>query len=863
MALLSNINNLFSVDSTGEIKFNDNAGTSGYVLVSAGTGAPPVWTDRDTGNVIGTGTENKVVRWNVATATGVPQTIGDGPITFSGSAATATSTFGGHVGIGVAAHGTASLNITNANQHIRLNNGSELGIITLDTDGKLDLWAHGTDETINFRTGTGSGTVTMSVVGEKVGIGTELPDSILHVNGYRLRLGDGSSDSKLWGTPATGGNFLIGQSSSTGKIKFVSNADSDLMTILNGGNVGIGTDSPGALLHVKAPDNTIGSMILGGGNNPVTAVGQINTELNFGSNDGSAVPFGGSIKTVTEFSNGAYVGMAFYTCKQGRSPTLAEAMRISYDGNVGIGTTSPSRKLVVAQSDVTEPSGIDANTSILIKNNTWSGIQMLATEATGNFITFGDNVNGFAGRIQYSHATNAMQFETVGAERMRIQSNGNVLMGTTGATNTRLKVVQSAASEWACQITHTGTSAYGLAVDTSANTGVFSLGVYTNTGTGMFVRNEGKVGIGTVSPTSKLDISDPVDRVMNASGEGQFEITGNGYTFGIAMGDTTTALYHNSGSRSLTLGTDETPRLTILGGGNVGIGTTGPAARLNVVGVGQANNPVLAIDVTNSDSFNHGLEIFDGNLTTGETVLTAIGHSGTTKLAAIFGFVRNENSLDQNLATIGFWGANNLVTVSPAGNVGIGTGTTPASTRLQVVGTGTQASFETTASYSDILFKNSATSNFLNFSGATFIVYQGGGSGSNVTFAVDSGGTAIFKADVVAYGSPSDKRLKENIKPIDSALEKVMKLKGVTFDWKDKEDILDKEGKPIKIKKWKHDVGFIAQDVQKVIPELVRENDNGMLSMRHQGIAPILLEAIKELKAEIEGLKSNKCNCNK
>ena len=96
---------------------------------------------------------------------------------------------------------------------------------------------------------------------------------------------------------------------------------------------------------------------------------------------------------------------------------------ITSGGNVGIGTASPSRKLVVAQSDVTEPSGIDANTSILIKNNTWSGIQMLATEATGNFITFGDDINGFAGRIQYSHASNHMQFETLGTEALRIDSS--------------------------------------------------------------------------------------------------------------------------------------------------------------------------------------------------------------------------------------------------------------------------------------------------------------------------------------------------------------------------------------------------------------------------------------------------------
>lgn len=99
--------------------------------------------------------------------------------------------------------------------------------------------------------------------------------------------------------------------------------------------------------------------------------------------------------------------------------------------------------------------------------------------------------------------------------------------------------------------------------------------------------------------------------------------------------------------------------------------------------------------------------------------------------------------------------------------------------------------------------------------------------------------------DLVAYGTPSDKNYKENIKPIESALDKAMKLQGVTFDWKKSDSILD----------IKEDIGFIAQDVQKVLPELVRKNEDGKLSLRQQGITPILLEAIKELKAEIEELK--------
>ncbi len=100
--------------------------------------------------------------------------------------------------------------------------------------------------------------------------------------------------------------------------------------------------------------------------------------------------------------------------------------------------------------------------------------------------------------------------------------------------------------------------------------------------------------------------------------------------------------------------------------------------------------------------------------------------------------------------------------------------------------------------------------------------------------------------DVIAYGSPSDISLKENIKPIENALDKVEKLQGVTFDWKESDSILD----------IKEDIGFIAQDVQKVLPELVRENENGKLSLRHQGIIPVLLEAIKELSNRIKVLEN-------
>jgi len=120
-------------------------------------------------------------------------------------------------------------------------------------------------------------------------------------------------------------------------------------------------------------------------------------------------------------------------------------------------------------------------------------------------------------------------------------------------------------------------------------------------------------------------------------------------------------------------------------------------------------------------------------------------------------------------------------------------------------------------------------------------------NGTNLTpkMELSPSGTLTVIQDIIAYGSPSDKKLKENIKPIESALDKVKKLQGVTFDWKESDSMLD----------IKEDIGFIAQDVKEIVPELVRENSNGLLSMRHQGIAPILLEAIKEQQKQIDDLK--------
>ena len=284
--------------------------------------------------------------------------------------------------------------------HLVVNSSGNVGIGDISPQGKLEV--------NNRNTATGAA---LFIKGGE--------DDLSPIAGQYtgLAFGYGGGDiynnaSILWEFTNTAANgklhFAVNPTGGDG----TANLSDSKMTILDSGNVGIGTIAPDAKLDIS---NVAG--------------GTYALEISTPERD-RALFFYNSASV----SDAGYLGI-----KRGSVDALNHRFATSGNsavcigiGNFGIGTDSPSRKLVVAQSDVTEPSGIDANTSILIKNNTWSGIQMISTEATGNFITFGDNANGFAGRIQYSHATNAMQFETVGAERMRIDDSGNVGFGVTG-----------------------------------------------------------------------------------------------------------------------------------------------------------------------------------------------------------------------------------------------------------------------------------------------------------------------------------------------------------------------------------------------------------------------------------------------
>ena len=123
------------------------------------------------------------------------------------------------------------------------------------------------------------------------------------------------------------------------------------------------------------------------------------------------------------------------------------------------------------------------------------------------------------------------------------------------------------------------------------------------------------------------------------------------------------------------------------------------------------------------------------------------------------------------------------------------------------------------------------------------------------TTALHYGAEIRADGDVVAYYS-SDERLKENVQIIPDAVSKVQQIRGVTFDWKD--EYLESQGGEDDYFHRKHDSGVIAQEVEKVLPELVAERKDGTKAVRYEKLVAVLIEAVKELKEEIEELKGEK-----
>ncbi|MBQ1698337.1 MAG: tail fiber domain-containing protein [Bacteroidales bacterium] len=246
------------------------------------------------------------------------------------------------------------------------------------------------------------------------------------------------------------------------------------------------------------------------------------------------------------------------------------------------------------------------------------------------------------------------------------------------------------------------------------------------------------------------------------------------------------------------------------------------------------------------------LHIKDGNNNTlfnarGITIGASVNRIKTTASIALGNGVENDVEGTAVLAGSGSTTGINAVNSIIMGDKANGNGNCDI-----VIGQGSYAGFEHCA-----LFGNSLNAGYSNqYIFGKYNTYCG--PGSNIMFIVANGTSKtelknIFTIDkdgnVTCTGTlngSSDSRLKTNVATMESSLDKVLKLRGVTFNWKNATSNTSN----------KLQYGFIAQEVEKVLPDLVGTDSNGFKTVNYTGVIPVLTEAIKTQQEEIESLKS-------
>lgn len=397
----------------------------------------------------------------------------------------------------------------------------------------------------------------------------------------------------------TGKLQLLAGNVSDGNIEFYTGNVIERMRITSSGNVGIGTSSPGNKLQISAADSSNQLLRLG-----VSYDTSRNLRGGINWYDGSNTT--GQISTEYD---GTMVSMVFGSLYNS-GYNSNQLMIIRGNGNVGIGTTSPSYRTQIETTGADvfltkNTSSTSFNRSYFYNNNN-VGIQFLNFGSAYGFGTeFGVGQNG---SVIQSNTTSAFAVGTSGAyplllgtsgtERMRITSAGNVGIGTTTPS---VKLVADGGSSsftpiWAKSsflasskyyaslyagyaLATNQLTQFGYVYDTITPANSFAhITPYGSTeGSKFMVRADGNVGIGTSNPEVSLDVVG----ISGGTAQSRVRSTSGG---DIRISVDTVGRLGTYSASSLLLLTSGTERMRIDTSGNVGIGTSSPSGKLDVIG---------------------------------------------------------------------------------------------------------------------------------------------------------------------------------------------------------------------------------------------------------------------------------------
>jgi len=699
------------------------------------------------------------------------------------------------------------------------------------------------DSRLGVFNNSGTEVVTIKENGN-VGIGTTSPADKLHIEGGGIRLSTGDLVFKADDT----GDIVFLNADGTEKARIYSGSSAGIndlkfrtggatrLYIDSSGNVGIGTTSPRGKLDVKTTETDriyFGASSSTNDDSPKLCL--------FGAHSDSAPITGPCLQKINVDSYGRgrlaifQHGGADYTSE-------TEVVSILPNGNIGIGTTSPGAKL-------------DVRGSILIYDSGSSQANWIGTDgATGNFLIGSDGTPGNNIRLVID------------------DNNGNVGIGTT-EPGSKLEVVG------AIYINNDG---YGLKLKPSNSwdsiywDNTHRIGYDSN-----YLRYEapahyfaGNVGIGTTSPGQKLDVSGNIrvtgDWYWLPSKNFQLYASANNqeWSFDLRNTDTYTGTYWQVWSDT------KGSILAVRGDtGNVGIGTTSPSEKLEIAGQVKAlkgqklgwrqfekwywwdgsevhvywnrlyqitgNEGYVTFQVYARHDINYpGFALYDVSV---HKFNGGSSYSISVIPSAVNRHIQNKPriyvALDSNgyiwvkahviwnseaaFRTIAIEGATELSTISYQ--------EADPSTFIVTDGESKRADSNLSVTQSALMYP------YIDSSGNVGI-----GTTSPGSYRLYLSGGEAYCDQTTCWNDASDIALKENIRDLDYGLKEILALKPTRFLFKPTRE----EG-----------IGFVAQEVEKIIPEVV-SGEEGHKGISYGGLTPVLVKAIQEQQEQIEELKT-------
>ena len=550
----------------------------------------------------------------------------------------------------------------------------------------------------------------------------------------------------------------------TGEFKFhTTDSNTERLTILNDGNVGIGTTVPETNLHIRGDQGTDGIQLLVGTNsisaqdagieirgsrNATTTDDQASLYLTNYDNDLLATNKLGKISGVVTNETTNVGDIVFYNYADGSANV--ETMRLTSTGNVAIGTTTPQTTLH------------------LHENSSSSNFLHITNDTTGQTSSDGCSIGMNASEefIISQQEDNDMVFNTNNTEKMRLTSTGDLIVDT----NT-------------------------LFVDVSSNS----------------------IGIGTTLPRRNIHIHE------NSSNASIIQFTNNttgqdsnNVGFEVGFNNAEEAIIRNHNNTDMIFETNSTEKMVLEAGGNLGLGTVNPSI---LFALGDDNTGLSWISEDTFSVMNGGsetvrfdtngdLRIFNqisvSNGNNAPTIDLSIGdnNSGFSSISAgIIGQFTNGTERIR-LETTGIW---SLFAPNVDGNAGI-------KVRKQATGD---------------------TGNvFIEF-------YQ---DATSTTTGTLDGDIRNNGSNTIIIQNASDRRLKQNIRDYINGDEIIKSLRPVLFDWK-------KGSRANDVK------GFIAQEVQEILPRSVHDRSDGFLGMDKDEMIPVMWSALRKYINEVDELK--------